>query len=367
MAGQPDLSGLAEFVEVAHRSGQLLLQLLNDVLDLSKAETTSVQLTDRPFSPAELAGDVVAALQPVAARKRLDLDLVVRRDDVLGGDPSRLRQVLMNLVGNAVKFTEHGGVRVDVDVTPGAGDRVLRVSVADTGAGMAAGEVERVFTPFVQGDSSTTRRFGGSGLGLAIAQRMARLLGGDVTIASELGKGSTVTVTIGTGPLDGVQRVDLSEGCPPPEPPPLPSLPQPRPSLDGRILLVEDGPDNQRLLSLILGRTGAEVTVVNNGKEALEKALPGGLDSAGVSAQAARPFDVILMDMQMPVMDGYEATRRLREAGYRDPIIALTAHAMKGDREKCLAAGCDDYLAKPVDQDLLVETVARYVTASTIH
>jgi CheY-like chemotaxis protein len=239
----------------------------------------------------------------------------------------------------------------------------LRFRVIDTGVGMTDAQAQRLFIPFMQGDSSTTRRFGGTGLGLAIAQRTARLLGGDVTVASVPGEGTTVTATVATGPLEEGGMVSVA-GEAPSESTPISSLSPPPPRLGCRILLAEDGLDNQRLVSLILSKAGAEVTVVENGQEALRKALEHGPEPAGVPDQAVRPFDVILMDMQMPVVDGYEATRKLREAGYRDPIIALTAHAMKGDREQCLAAGCDDYLAKPIDRKLLLETIARYAAAS---
>ncbi len=355
-----------EAIETIKRNGEYLLNVINDVLDLSKIESGKLEIERLACSPLAVVEDVVSLMKVRAEAKGLSLEVVhagpIPR--VINTDPFRLKQILINLVGNAIKFTETGSVRIVTELAGTDGkEPKLRLQVIDTGVGMTEQQSKRVFTPFLQGDSSTTRRFGGTGLGLTIAKRTARLLGGDVTIHSVLGKGSTVTATVATGPLDGVGLLDLSGEPPLPEEPPISSCRRPQPRLDCRILLAEDGPDNQRLVSLILSKAGAEVTVVENGQQALQKALQHGPQPAGAN-QTAHPFDLILMDMQMPVMDGYEASRRLREAGYRDPIIALTAHAMKGDREKCLAAGCDDYLAKPIDQQSLLETVARYAPAS---
>jgi CheY-like chemotaxis protein len=283
-------------------------------------------------------------------------------------DPIRLKQILINLVGNAVKFTETGTVRVLVKLVQMAeGEPKLRFDVIDTGVGMDQHQVNRLFEPFVQGDASAARRFGGSGLGLAIVKRTAALLGGDVTVTSAPGKGSTFSVTVATGPLDGVQlacapsqpakhRVAKQQAIPAPARPPI--------RLGCRILLAEDGPDNQRLITLLLRKAGALVTVVEDGEEVLEQVLPTTPKPTGTPSAGAKRFDVILMDMQMPVMDGYEATRRLRDAGYQDPIVALTAHAMKGDREKCIDAGCDDYIPKPIDHTKLLETIAQHVPVS---
>jgi CheY-like chemotaxis protein len=228
----------------------------------------------------------------------------------------------------------------------------LQFDVIDTGIGLTEEQIGRLFHPFAQADSSTTRKFGGTGLGLAISKRLANLLGGDITVESKPGKGSTFRVTIPTGSLEGVRMIhDPAEET------------QGRhraaglvmPKLNCRILLVEDGPDNQRLISFILKRAGADVTIAENGREAMDKIL--GAILGRRQTDPLQPFDLILMDMQMPIMDGYEATRALRGKGYTGSIIALTAHAMAGDKEKTLAAGCDDYDTKPIELSRLLEKI----------
>ena len=221
----------------------------------------------------------------------------------------------------------------------------------DTGIGITAEAQARLFTPFAQADASTTRQFGGTGLGLAIAKRLARLLGGDLTVRSVPGRGSVFTLGVDPGPLDGVRLVERPAERIPETPPAVRA--QRGAPLGGRVLLAEDVPDNQRLIALYLSRAGVEVEVADNGRDACTLATR--------AAAAGSPFDAILMDMQMPVLDGYEATARLRRAGYARPIIALTAHSMEGDREKCLRAGCDDYVSKPVRAGALLETLARHL------
>jgi CheY-like chemotaxis protein len=257
-------------------------------------------------------------------------------------DPLRLRQILINLIGNAVKFTERGGVTVTLSMcTPGS----LRFSVADTGPGIVPDQLERLFAPFTQADSSVTRRHGGTGLGLTISRTLARLLGGDVTATSTPGQGSTFTVDIDPGPLDSAGMIaSVHEAASAVNR----AMPGPR-RLTCRILLAEDGPDNQRLIAFHLKKAGAQVEIADNGLAAVERALP---------ADGSAGFDLILMDMQMPEMDGYTAAGVLRRRGYQGPIIALTAHAMAGDREKCLSAGCDDYLTKPIDPARLIALCA---------
>ena len=251
----------------------------------------------------------------------------------------------MNLVSNAIKFTKVGGVQIVAELVQDHLDPQLVVQVIDTGVGIAAEKFDTIFDPFVQADSSVTRQYGGTGLGLTISRRIAQALGGGIGVSSEIGKGSTFTVTIATGPLDAVRMLDVpaADG--------MRSARQQQqeaaPSLDGvRILLVEDGDTNRKLIGLVLHRAGAEVTMAENG-------------SVGADLAMSESFDLILMDMQMPVMDGYAATMLLREHGLTMPIIALTAHAMKGDQNKCLAAGCSGYLTKPIDTDHLVRTVAK--------
>jgi CheY-like chemotaxis protein len=231
----------------------------------------------------------------------------------------------------------------------------LQVEVVDTGIGMTEEQIARLFKPFHQADTSTTRKFGGSGLGLTISKRLAEKLGGDIAVTSTLGAGSTFTVTIDTGPLEGVKLVDKPTEADISMEPETNPITQ-RGQVNCRVLLAEDGPDNQRLMSFLLEKAGAEVALAENGRIAHDHAL--------AARDGGTPFDVILMDMQMPVMDGYEATARLRDAEYTGPIIALTAHAMSTDREKCLKAGCDEYLAKPVDRQRLISLVAEYAAAS---
>ncbi len=338
-------------LETIQRNGQYLLDLMNDILDLSKIEADKIVLERNLCSPMQVVSDVVSLMQVRAKAK--NLALAVEYDgplpQTIESDPLRLRQVLINLVGNAIKFTELGSVRVKVRVlanleTPPR----LSFDVVDTGIGLTTEETERLFQPFMQADNSTSRRFGGTGLGLTISKRLARMLGGDISLSSEHGQGSTFTLTIDPGPLDGVPMIDAR--------PPRREMDRAeaqeaaaQSQLECRILLAEDGPDNQRLIAFLLGKAGAEVDLVENGQEAYEKAIE--------AQESGCPYDVILMDMQMPVMDGYEATRKLRKSGYNRPVVALTAHAMAGDREKCLDAGCDEFATKPIDRKVLLATV----------
>ncbi|MCH8253253.1 MAG: response regulator, partial [Planctomycetes bacterium] len=224
----------------------------------------------------------------------------------------------------------------------------LQFDVIDTGQGMTVEQTAKLFQPFMQVDASATRKIGGTGLGLTISKRFAELLGGELTLtATEMGVGTTFRATVATGSLDGVKMLDDPMSATVVADTANPVAQETRSGLGGlRILLAEDGPDNQRLISFVLKKAGADITVKENGKLALDAAL--------AARDEGKPFDVILMDMQMPVMDGYETTGRLRQKGYTGPIIALTAHAMEGDREKCIKAGCDDYANKPVDRQKLI-------------
>jgi CheY-like chemotaxis protein/HPt (histidine-containing phosphotransfer) domain-containing protein len=254
--------------------------------------------------------------------------------------------LLMNLVGNAIKFTESGSVTLRAAIDPESPEPRLSIDVEDTGIGIAPENLGRIFSPFDQADNSITRRFGGTGLGLAISRRIAQGLGGDISVESEPGRGSRFRATLATGPLDGVPLLSpgLSEALTPPHG--SNGAQRAQVDLSGlRVLLVEDGETNRDLISLVLSGAGATVICAENGKE-------------GVAAANRQPFDAILMDMQMPVMDGYTAAHTLRSGGHRLPIIALTAHAMRGDREKCLAAGCTGYLTKPIQIEQLLAAVA---------
>ncbi len=275
--------------------------------------------------------------------------------ETIPSDPTRLRQILNNLIGNAIKFTEVGAVRLVVRLVDDGDKPYLQFDVMDTGRGMTEEQKAKLFQPFMQADTSTTRKFGGTGLGLTISKRFAELLGGDITVVeTEVGVGTTYRATVATGSLDGVKMLEdpLSTTVVAADADVVTEVF--RSGLQGcSILLAEDGPDNQRLISFVLMKAGADVTVVENGKRALDAAL--------AARDEGNPFDVILMDMQMPVMDGYEATAQLREKGYTGPIIALTAHAMQDDREKCIKAGCDEYATKPINRTNLIATIRRHL------
>ena len=342
-------------LQTIQRNGNYLLELINDILDLSKIEAGKFEVERIACSPVELVHEVAALMKVRSAAK--NLPLVVEYDGAIPKsiqcDPTRLRQILVNLVGNAIKFTEVGSVRLVVRSVLG-GDTMSRLQfdVIDTGIGMTPEQVSRLFRPFTQADSSTTRKFGGTGLGLTISKRLAEVLGGDIRVESEFGKGSTFSLTVDTGPLEGVSMLaSPAQFIEQQQRKDRPSSTS-RTQLDCRILLAEDGPDNQRLISFVLKKAGAEVTVVENGQLAYQRAMEAKADGA--------PFHVILMDMQMPIMDGYQATRQLRHAGYTQPILALTAHAMAGDEEKCRDAGCDDYLTKPIDRSKFLPLIAHY-------
>ncbi len=344
------------YVQTIRRNGEHLLELLSDILDLSKIEAGKLDIEAVACSPAQILVDVASLMRPRALMKGLDfvLEFATPIPQTVRSDPTRVRQVLMNLVSNAIKFTQTGEVRLVARCSsPSDESPVLQIDVVDKGIGMTAVQVGKLFQPFTQADASTTRRFGGTGLGLAISKRLIEMMGGNIEVTSRLGHGSTFSVRVPTGSLAGVPMVaELEEAGPPPKATDVPGV-----RCEGRVLLAEDGHDNQILLSTHLRRAGAEVTIAANGREAVEHALTG--------LGEGRPFQVILMDMQMPELDGYGATARLRSKGYSGWIVALTAHAMATDRDRCLAAGCDDYLTKPINRELLLSTVHRYLSDST--
>ncbi len=341
-------------------------RLINDILDLSKVEAGKMTVAKEPVKTRELIGDVMALMRVPASGKNLTLSARAEGEfpETIQTDPIRLRQILINLLANAIKFTEVGEVALIVGLKSEAGGPPRLVfDVRDTGIGMTAEQTARLFRPFHQGDESTSRRFGGTGLGLAISKRLAGLLGGDISVRSEPGKGSCFTVTIDPGSLDGVpllrslaDNAAATRAADRPKKSPLPTLPA-----GCRILLAEDGPDNQRLFSFLLRRAGAEVVIAENGRIACECILGQGPRADSTGNAAGKAFDLILMDMQMPEMDGYTAVRRLREAGVTVPIVALTAHAMPEDREQCMAVGCDDYLSKPCDAATLLNKAAEWL------
>ena len=260
-------------------------------------------------------------------------------------------------MGNAIKFTDQGEVQITVRLACENGSPRLHFGVADTGVGMSEAQVGKLFQPFSQVDTSSLRRFGGTGLGLCISQRLAEAMGGTIEVRSSVGKGSTFSFSIDPGPLDGIRMIDVAQSpLAAPSPTRATVIPE-KTKLHARVLLAEDGPDNLTLISSILEDAGADVIAVENGQLAIDAALAAG--------EAGRPFDVVLMDMQMPVMDGYTATRELRARGYAVPIVALTAHAMAEDRQNCLDVGCNDYVSKPINWRQFVATVARWAAKAT--
>jgi signal transduction histidine kinase/DNA-binding response OmpR family regulator len=343
-----------EAISTIRRNGDYLLKIINDILDISKIEAGMLSIDRIKCSPQQTLDEVYAAMDVRATIEGIhfEVEQMGQLPETIDTDPVRLKQVLINLVGNAIKFTPEGSVTLRVTLVEDEVPR-LRFDVCDTGIGMDAETIGRLFQPFTQADSSTTRRFGGTGLGLSISKHLVERLGGTIDIESQPGKGSTFSFTIEVGSIDGVPRIQRTIALPLPEP----SAADRRrlvPRLDGaRILLAEDGEDNRRLLSYVLTSAGAEVEMAPDGSSAVEKAHDA--ETSNV------PFSVILMDMQMPVLDGYAATRRLRELGCTTPIVALTAHAMSTDRDKCLAAGCDDFCTKPIVRTVFLSLVAKWL------
>ncbi len=316
-------------------SGETLLTLINDILDLSKVESGKLQLETVPFAPSELVERVMQVVGVRAKEKGLSLTVELERSvppRVLG-DPTRVQQVVTNLVSNAVKFTEKGSVRI---VVRRAESKGLTVDVHDTGIGIAADKLDALFEAFSQVDGSITRRYGGTGLGLTISKRLAEQMGGRLSVVSREGVGSTFTVTLPLPPAEAGSPRALE-------------VESPRPARALKVLVAEDNAINALVVRSLLERDGHEVTIVASGLEA-------------VQASAQPGWDLVLMDMQMPVLDGLEATRRIREreraSGTRVPIYALTANAMKGDLERCTDAGMDDYLTKPVNLAVLRQRLA---------
>ncbi len=320
-------------VAVASNSADSLLHLLNDLLDISKIESGRMEFEEIDFSPIQVCEEVAALFASRADAKGLGVNL--RLDAtvpaLVRGDPTRLRQVMSNLVGNAVKFTEHGSVELAVIRVAVANDLVtVRFSVRDTGIGVDDATRAKLFKKFSQGDSSTTRRYGGTGLGLAISQSLVRRMGGEIRVESEAGKGSEFSFELTMPQAVGARR-EVS------------AAPVAQVAPGGRALIVEDDWGNQRVLEAMLQRLGVECVICSNGQDGVAQAATGG-------------WRVIFMDMQMPGMDGLEATRRIRGqmGGRKIPIIALTANARAEDRQSCLDAGMDEYLSKPVRQAELV-------------
>ena len=336
----------ANYVNILSRNGEQLSVIIDDILDLSKVEAGHLTLEYVDTFHEKIGADVISLLQVKAKEKDLALEYSFdpTAPQVITSDPTRVRQVLLNLVGNAIKFTQYGSIRIR---TYGCSNHSLTASlcfeVTDTGIGMTEEQQAKLFQAFSQGDDTTTRRFGGTGLGLALSRRLARELGGDIEVTkSQVDIGTTFLVRIADLPEKRTSTADLSRPESPRE------LELPVLALEGlRILVVDDAPDNQQLIWRYLTRQGALVQSAENGQEGYRAALSG-------------TFDLVLMDIQMPVMDGYTATSKLRESGYTKPIIALTAHAMNDIRKKALNVGYTDHLTKPIKPAELISAIVKY-------
>jgi signal transduction histidine kinase/CheY-like chemotaxis protein/HPt (histidine-containing phosphotransfer) domain-containing protein len=336
------------YAMIIRRNGEHLLSVINDILDLSRVEAGRLHVERVPCSPARILSDVASLLRGRADEVGLHFEahLVTPIPAVVVTDPTRIRQILLNFVGNAVKFTRKGAVRVLARV-----DGVhLVVEVVDTGIGIAPEHLPNLFHAFTQGDLSMARRFGGSGLGLAISKALAEALGGSISVDSELGRGSTFRLSL---PIESGDSSETVDALPVDFPAPLAAPPR----LAGSVLVAEDGVDNQVLATILLRSYGLTVAVAADGEMAVQRTLE--------AWRHGTPFDVVLMDMQMPVLDGYQATTSLRRAGYDRPIVALTAHAMAGERERCIEAGCDDYIRKPIDRRELLQSLRRHLQPPT--
>jgi signal transduction histidine kinase/CheY-like chemotaxis protein len=348
LLGRTDLDDRQRgYADAIRTSADALLRLVNDLLDFSRAEAGRLDLEDEPFELTALVADVVARFREQTERRGLTLTATI--DPALParmrGDRHRLAQVLDNLVGNAVRFTTAGGIRIEALRTHSTRERLLRIAVHDTGIGISPGAQQRIFEPFTQEDASTARRFGGTGLGLAIARYLVELMGGRIAVQSIVGAGSTFTVTL---PLRTAPAAAAAGTAGPPR---IGAVAQRRPRRE-RILVAEDNQVNQAVLAAQLAHIGFDADVVDGGAAALEAAM-------------AYPYDLIFMDCQMPEVDGFEATRRIRAAapnGSSVPIVAVSANAMPGFRDVCIAAGMNDYLAKPALIEPLAAIVDRWLT-----
>ena len=347
-AGPQGAADAQKYLDIIHGSGRHLLELINDILDLSKVEAGRLEVERVPCEVHQVVLDVARIMKVKADEKGIGLRVAF--DGPLPRqartDPHRLRQVVTNLVGNAIKFTAQGEVRVSLRMDPAPGSTLLRIDVADSGIGIPADRLESIFEPFVQAEASTTRQFGGTGLGLTISRRFARALGGDVRATSEPGRGSVFHVSIDAGPLDVAEWLSV------------PDL-EARRELAGdasgeranwvfpprRVLVVDDGRENRELLRVVLTEAGLDMVEADNGAVGLERA-------------AEHDPDLVLMDIQMPVMDGITATRTLRARGYDRPVIALTANAMKGFERELEEGGFSDHMTKPIDIDALLDLLA---------
>lgn len=350
-----------EFIDIIQKNGSHLLQVINDILDISKIEMGNFEIMKVDFSPTKILQEIVDEFESQASQK--GLNLYTRYHDLIPSsiqsDPLRMKQVLMNLVSNAIKFTESGSVYLEIRVlSQSKDDRLLQYIVSDTGIGIPREKMKYIFEPFAQVDSSSSRNYGGTGVGLTLSHKLVQLLGGNLSVQSTVNRGSVFTVTLNVDEKNFSRQSDKSSQnfCTSGAVRRVENNHDDKnvsPGARGKILLVDDTKEIRKLFSYMLNKMGLEVVTASNGKEAVDL-----VHEATIKEDF---YHLILMDMQMPVMNGYEATQLLRSQKNQIPIIAITAHTLVSDREKCLAAGCTEYLSKPIKYEVLREVVHRYL------
>jgi two-component system, chemotaxis family, CheB/CheR fusion protein len=351
------------YLSTIRRNGNFLLGIINDILDLSKIEAGKFDIDLDRFDPSRVIEDVHSIMAGRAAEKGLSLDVEYRSaiPQLIESDAKRMKQILINLVGNAIKFTNVGSVKIVVEFARSPASKKtharwssnqLRVHISDSGIGITPEQLDRLFKPFSQGDSSITQQFGGTGLGLAISQRLATMLGGEIKVTSKVNQGSKFTLMIATGEVKDEELV-LPIGYHEQE---KDTESTANFQINAHVLIVDDRRDIRYLSKHIIVTAGGRVTEAEDGLMAIE--------SVKQATESGKVFDLILLDMQMPNMDGYQTARKLRQLGYDGPIIALTADAMQGDMNKCLDAGCNDYLSKPIDKSRMLDMVSSLVNNS---
>lgn len=335
------------YLDIISRNGKSLTRVIDDILDLSKVEAGHLEIERTAFRIHDVLSEIVSLFSETVKAKDLYLSLAIDSDVPVAvlSDPARLRQILINIIGNAVKFTTFGGIKVKVEMQS-LSEKTARVLilVSDTGPGLMRSQQKKLFQPFTQADNTTTRKYGGTGLGLALSRRLAQAMGGNIAIsACKIRKGCTFQIMIEVGLPEDVEPIFEIVGNPQ-------GQKASSPLLNAKVLLVEDAQDNQVLIKRILTRNGAAVDVASDGLEGMQKAL-----------EDKNRYTIVLMDIQMPIMDGYEAIRKMRASGYKGPVFALTAHAMAEERKKTQAAGYDGHLTKPLDIDILIQTIRRFI------
>ncbi len=339
------------YVNFVRDSAKNLLSLIDDILDFSKIEAKQLDIEYVECSLGRILGFIDSTMKQQAKKKSLDFKIVECNGlpERIRTDPARLRQCLINLTNNAIKFTEKGHVYVNVSMEDRGNQSYIRFDIEDTGIGISKDKQETIFNWFTQADESHTRQYGGTGLGLTITKDLAKLIGGELTVTSEEGAGSVFSLAVPAG-LDVAEQPHMDIHAVHTDPR---RKEKEQPEFSGNVLVAEDVTNNQALITALLNRMGLEVTIAADGNEVLQKAL-------------IREFDLILMDMRMPNMNGYEATEAIRKEGVTTPIVALSAHAIEGVADKCLDAGCDDYISKPIDQDELRRVLGKYVAAESV-